>query len=204
MNLVQVKEVLYDITEMFFKGATIIWSEQIATRPAAPYITLKLGGIQRTAFPIVDDNGRRIYSCKTTLTVNLYTKGKPIKAQGRQTTNYINTATSDIMDFANFVESIFITDKLADAGMDVSLIPPVKDLSELQNDSQYRYRSMAEYTVSYAEAADGAYGMANMDMVPNASGGGNAELQSVEVGEITEVEISEITEGGNSDEEQQS
>ena len=202
MNLEEVKNTLHDIAEMFFSGASIIWSEQTATRPPVPYITLKLGNIHRSAFPIITDEGCRYYECKTTLTVNLYTKGVKAVPQPGCTSNYINTATSDMTDFTLFVDSDSITDMLAGLGMDVSLLPPVRDASELQNDSQFRYRAMAEFTVSYAEEANGAYGISDMQTVPNASGGGTKELQSVEIAEIDEVIISETTEGGNSDEEQ--
>ena len=33
MNLAEVKDRLYELTDSFFKGATVIWSEQINTNP---------------------------------------------------------------------------------------------------------------------------------------------------------------------------
>ena len=50
MNLVEVKESLYDATARFFAGAAILWTEQINTKPPVPYVTLKTGGIRRDAF----------------------------------------------------------------------------------------------------------------------------------------------------------
>lgn len=95
MNLAEVKEKLYDLTAMFFNGATIIWSEQINTKPPVPYVTLKCGGINRTSFPVDDGDGRRVYHAKTTWEVNLFTQGQPITAGEGVTGNYANTATSD-------------------------------------------------------------------------------------------------------------
>ena len=135
MTLEEVKEALYDITDMFFKGATVIWTEQSNTKPPLPYVTLKLGAVQRTAFPVVMDDGSRFYPCSTIVEINLYTKGKPVRVGDNITGNYINTATSDMMEFFNFVESDEVTDILAARGIGVTLMPPVRDLTDLQNDS---------------------------------------------------------------------
>lgn len=198
MNIEEVKDMLYSVTEMFFRGATIIWTEQINTKPPLPYVTLKIGSIQRNSFPIVSEDGTRYYQYRTTAEINLYTKGKPVNHINAMVTgNFINTATSDMMDFFNFVESENITDVLAGKGMDISLMPPVRDLTDLQNDRNYRYRSMAEAAVSFAVEADGPYGIASMATVPNSSGGGTANYVEAETDTIEEVTITETIEGGN-------
>lgn len=194
MNLEEVKDTLYDIADMFFVEATVIWTEQINTKPPLPYVTLKVGSVQRTSFPVVDDNENRYYPCRTTVEVNLFTKGKPVTVKEKVTGNFANTATSDMMDFFNFVESERITDLLAGRGMDISLVPPVRDLTDLQNDSRYRYRSMAEATISFAEEADGPYGIGGMPYAPNSSGGGTPEKVDATTETIEEVEL---IEGGN-------
>lgn len=202
MNLEEAKESLYDITAMFFRGAAILWAEQINTRPAPPCVTLKMGALQRNAFPLVDEEGSRYYSCRTTAEINLYTMGKPITVKDNVTGNYANTATSDLMDFFNFVESEEITDKLAGKGIEVTLIPPVRDLTVLLNDSKYRYRAMAEAAVTFAQEANGLYGIGGMPDVPNYSGGGEAEMVAEEIADIEGIEVSERTEGGTADNEE--
>ena len=194
MNLEEVKDALYDITAMFFYGATVIWAEQINTKPNPPCVTLKMGGMQKTAFPIVDEDGSRYYSCRTTAEVNLYTKGKPVTVGENVTGNYSNTATSDLMEFFNFIESENITDIMAGKGIEVTLIPPVRDLTSLLNDSKYRYRAMAEAAVTFPMEADGPYGIGGMPEIPNYSGGGVAEMAEAETDKIEEIEI---IEGGN-------
>lgn len=198
MNLVEVKERLYDATAKFFAGATVIWTEQIGTKPQLPYVTLKVSGIRRTSFPVEDDDGNRTYQCGTTAEINLYTKGKPLVEGEKVTGNFINTAMSDLMEFSNFLESDDMVDYFANAGIDVSLMPPVRDLTDLQNDSKYRYRAMAEYTVSFADNATGRYATGSMPLVPNSSGGGTAEMTEATTDVIDEVEI---IEGGTDNEE---
>ena len=191
MNLTEVREKLYDLTERFFQAATIIWSEQINTRPSPPLVELKCGPISRTAYPVIDDDGNRIYHESVTWEVNLYTKGKPIEVGDNTVGNYINTATSDLMDFMNFLESDEITDEIAGWGMSISLNPPVRDLTDLENDSRYRYRAMAELAVSFAQESGGPYGLRGEAQFPNSSGGGTAEQAYMEDYVIEEVEIKE-------------
>lgn len=202
MNLEEVKEALYDMTALFFHGAAVIWTEQINTKPNPPCVTLKIGSIQRSAFPILDKDGSRYYSCRTTAEVNLYTKGKPITVGNHVTGNYANTATSDLMDFFNYVESEEITDRMAEKGIEVTLIPPVRDLTALLNDSQYRYRAMAEAVVTFVQQADGSYGICGMPQVPNYSGGGTIEMVEAETGIIEKIELESRMEGGNNDYEE--
>lgn len=196
MNMENIESVIYDVTAEFFHGATVIWAEQINTKPDLPYVTLKTGNINRTRFPVVDEDGNRFYPCSTMLEVNLYTKGKAVTVAKNVTGNYANTAASDLQDFFNYLDSEEIVDRLAAHGLDISLEPPVRDLTNLQNDSKYRYRAMAEATVSFSQDANGSYGIGGSD-VPNASGGGSAEMADAASGVIEEVEISEETyEGG--------
>ena len=196
MALEDVKSMIYDITAEFFCGATVIWAEQINTKPETPYITLKLGGIRKTLFPLINED-ERAYSCSTTLEVNLYTKGKAITVAERVTGNYINTATSDLFDYFSFIESDAIVDRLAAYGLDITLEPPIRDLTALQNDSKYRYRAMAEATVSFIQNANGPYGVGGRTL-PNASGGGTVEMSNTITDIIEEADIKEKNyEGGN-------
>lgn len=197
MTLENVKSIIYDITAEFFKGATVIWSEQVNTKPEPPYITLKTGGIRKNAFPLVDGE-ERVYNCSTTLEINLYTKGKKITVAEGVTGNYINTATSDLLDFFSFIESDIVVDQLSAYGLDIMLEPPVRDLTGLQNDSKYRYRAMAEATVSFTQYASGPYGVGKGNILPNASGGGTVEMSNAKNDIIEEVDIKNKNyEGGN-------
>lgn len=197
MNLEDVKSAIYSITAEFFQGATVIWAEQMNTRPEPPYVMLKTGNVNKTTFPVVDENGNRYYPCSTLLEINLYTKGKSVTVGKNVTGNYANTATSDLNDYFNFIDSEIGIDKLTAFGLSISLEPPVRDLTALQNDSKYRYRAMAEATVSFALEADGPYGIGGM-AAPNPSGGGTPEMSGAESDTIDEVTISEETyKGGN-------
>ncbi len=190
MNLEEVKKAVYNMTAMFFQGATVIWAEQINTLPPLPYVTLKLSGIHKTEFPVMQEDGSRYYSCQTTAEFNLYTRGRPVTVGNQVTGNYANTAVSDMMNFFKFMESEYGTDRLAENGLDILLLPPIRDLTSLQNDnSSYRYRSMAEATISWSEEADGAYGISSMPIIPDSSGGGTLEIAQTPIESIEGIDI---------------
>ena len=39
MNMESVESAIYDVTAEFFHGATVIWAEQVNTKPDLPYDT---------------------------------------------------------------------------------------------------------------------------------------------------------------------
>ncbi len=189
MDLEAVKGTIHDMTAMFFAGADVIWAEQVNTVPVPPYVTLKMGSLDRNALILVDDDGERYYQCDTTVQIDLYTKGRPVATGDMATGNYANTAVSDLMDLFSFLESEEITDRMAGMGISMALMPPIRDLTGLQNDSRYRYRAMAEASVSFLMEADGAYGMSGMAAVPNSSGGGTEEMAGKPIEPIEQVGI---------------
>lgn len=190
MTLEKVKEQICKVIEFYFIGAKVLWAELANTKPPLPYVTLKVGHLDRTAFPIEEETEERerSYQCDTVLEVNLYTKGKSMITEEKVTGSYANTALSDLTSFTNFLESEEITDKLAKDGIASSLMPQERDLGFLENETAYRYRVMAEYAVSFVIQADGAYGIGGME-IPNPSGGGTKEMAETPIEAIKEVEI---------------
>lgn len=192
MNLKEVRTKLYDITAMFFTGATVMFAEQLATKPPVPYVTIKTGSVNKPTFPCRDEEtGISYYPCSTIVELNLYTKGRPVNMGDKVTGNYENTALDDMMDFVKFIESEAVVDIIAGYNLDIQLMPPIRDLSELMNDAKYRYRSMAEFTVSYTEEAKGRYGISGNEQIPNSSGGGVKEYAEAEPFVIETIEIKE-------------
>ena len=178
MSLSLIRGHIFNLVSEFFQGATIAWVEQVNTKPDIPYVTLKTGAINKSLFPVSDEvPGTSYYICNTVLEINLYTRGREVRFEEDDCLlNYENTAVSDLMDFVLFLESEEILDRIAGYNLDIQLMPPVRDLTELLNDSKYRYRSMAEFTVSFVLESSGRFGVSGMEQIPNSSGGGSVEL----------------------------
>ena len=187
MNQTELRDLIYTETAKFFSEATVIWAEQIITKPKLPYVTLKLGNIGRTVFPLGDENDDRAYASDTILEVNLYTNGKEIQVGPQTTGNFVNTAAADMMEFANYLESEGETMVFALANVSIMLKEKVRDLTQLMNESRYRYRSMAEFDVTFIQDASGRYAISG-NTVPNSSGGGSEELHDAVNGDFTETE----------------
>ena len=185
MNLKQAKDRIYDVIKGFFPTTTVIWAEQTSTRPSVPYLTIKLGDLSRRAFPV-----ERCYHCETTVEINLYTNGEEITTGGNTLISGINTATADVMDLVNYVESEAVTNSLEDCGLELSFLPPVRDLTSLENDRTYRYRAMVEFTVSFPQEARGPYGVGGQSL-PDPSGGGTRAMAEEPENYIEEAEINE-------------
>ena len=188
MTEAEMRSLFYRLTSEFFAGATVCWAEQDNLQPSTPYVTIDTGDLNRHSFPLTAD-GENYYRYKQRYQVDLYTQGQKMARSGYSPA-YINTAVSDMMEYVNYMESEEILLQLSGEGVSVDFISPVRDLSELQNESDYRYRAMAEFDVSFAQTAGGAYGLKDHN-VPNASGGGAAEQEAAEIEIIEEVNIEE-------------
>ncbi|WP_320972295.1 hypothetical protein [Enterocloster bolteae] len=179
MSLSLIRGQIFNLVSEFFLGATVAWVEQVNTKPEVPYVTLKTGAVNKSLFPVSDEiPGTSFYICNTVLEINLYTKGREVRIEGHEDclVNYENTAVSDLVDFVLFLESEEIVDRIAGYNLDIQLMSPVRDLTELLNDSKYRYRSMAEFTVNFMLESSGRFGVSGMEQIPNSSGGGSEGL----------------------------
>ena len=202
MNFGEVKQLLYETVVRYHPGAMVVWEKVGGVTPMPPYITIGYSNLIRSQFPMSDgERVHRYYNYSFRFEINLYTVGKPIKDDSDKTIYYENTAVEDMEEFVRFLESEAITDELAEKDVTVVFDPPIRDLSELIDDTKFNYRSMEELTVTFAGLADGEYGVLGNTLVPNSSGGGLQEFTEAETGIIEEVEIGEITEGGNENHE---
>lgn len=190
MSLMQVRREVRKIVSDFFSNGTVLWAEQVVTKPKLPYITLKTGSLTKTAFPVQDDTLARWYSCKTVLELNVYTQGRKVGTDENAISNYENTSVDDLADFVIYLESDEIQDVLAKLNISLSLKGDIRDMSVLMNDTKYRYRALAEFELSWTEKTSGAYGIGEKKQLPNYSGGGNDDLMG-ETNLLERVEIKE-------------
>jgi hypothetical protein len=198
VTLGQVKQVLYDTVVKFHPGAMVVWEKTKGVKPRPPYITLGYSNLERSQFPLSDDEGEhKYYNYSFLFEINLYTVGKEIKVDGVGTGAYENTAVEDLEEFVRFVDSDETTDLLATKNVTIVMNPPIRDLSELIGDTKFNYRSMVEFAVTFVGTADGRYGVSGDEAVPNPSGGGLKEFTEAENFVIEKVIIQEETDDGS-------
>lgn len=196
MTFSEVKEFIYELVKRYHPGAMVVWTKTKGVTPKPPYITLGYSNLNRSAFPLSDDEREhRYYNYDFIFEINLYTVGKEVKAGNGS--YFENTAVEDLEEFIRFLDSDGITDELAKKDVTIVMNPPIRDLSELIGDTKFNYRSMCEFTVSYVGLADGKYGVLESKAVPNPSGGGMKEFAEVETYAIEEIKIQEETDNGD-------
>lgn len=196
MTFAEVKQLLYELVAKYHPGAMVVWEKTKGVTPKPPYITLGYSNLNRSAFPLSDDEGEhKYYNYDFIFEINLYTVGKKVGAGNAS--YFENTAVEDLEEFVRFLDSEGITDELAQKNVTIVCNPPIRDLSELIGDTKFNYRSMCEFTVSFVGIADGKYGVLGSKSVPNPSGGGLQEFTEAEISVIEEVIIQEESNDGN-------
>ena len=96
---------------------------------------------------------------------------------------FVNTAVDDMVDFVNYMTS-FHADDVYDL-LNISVRPEgdVLDTSAVL-DSDYEYRAMQEFIISFVQETDGYAGIAKSNWKPTPSGGGTAELANKTISDI--------------------
>lgn len=194
MTIRDVRNAIQYITSKYFAGATVVWAQTNMTKPKPPFITLQLGDVRRATWPdkvVVNGIQTYYYPSQVQLTVNLFTRGAKIMRDG-ETVAREDTSESDMLGFVNFVNSDYFI--AWENTQDLYIYPsaPVRNLTELINDTNWEYRSMVELTVAYTESVSGAAAVWNDPSggwEPTPSGGGSQELADETTGYFEQVDI---------------
>jgi len=160
MTQSELKQKLYDLVGEYFGGATVTWGKVKAVSPNVPQVVLNMGAINRPYQPIKRIAGDVLvnsYPSRTTLQVDLYTKGAPTSTDPGMTAAYENTAVNDMTDFVNFLNSAYVDDWGDEHDVSI-LCRQVQDLTELINDVAWDYRAMVELEVGFTQSVVGHTG----------------------------------------------
>ena len=191
MTLDVIKGKLYERFVTYWSGATVVWGAASKVKPNAPLVVMRLGTVKRASHPITQAINGIVFSAypsDAALQVDLFTRGR------RNKSGYlVNTALNDLLDFVNFLDSVASTEWSGRNDISLALLNGVQDLSEVINDTQWQYRAMCEFTVSFTQWAAEFHGVLSEDGIvfdedgvpsgvirenwrQNASGGGTKEL----------------------------
>lgn len=187
MNISGVRSAIYEIVSRYFAGATVAWGDTNMTKPSLPFITLKLGDVQRAMWPnkkYVDGIPYYDYPSQVRLTMNLFTRGRQL-LQGQDMAIREDTSENDMMEFVNFVNSDFFIAWEHQKNIYIRPEGPVRNLTALTNDLNWEYRALAEFVVAYTEIASGATTVWSQ----NPSGGGSEELADYSDGYFDHVNL---------------
>lgn len=110
MTFSEVKKFIYELVKRYHPGAMVVWTKTKGVTPKPPYITLGYSNLNRSAFPLSDDEREhRYYNYDFIFEINLYTVGKEVKAGNGS--YFENTAVEDLEEFIRFLDSDGITER---------------------------------------------------------------------------------------------
>ncbi len=180
MNFGEAKKYSRDIVAAYFGDDHVFFAEQKMAKRTVPYLTVKFSGLGKARSKITKyDKETRCckdyWQANTKMELNLYTLGKNIAPEDEDPV-YENTAVEDMDDFVKLLCSDEIIEDMDRNNIVIAINGEIKDLSFLENDSEFRYRSMAEFNIHFVDSSHGLYGQNAITDLPNPSGGGTKEM----------------------------
>jgi len=197
MNITEAKEKFRELVAGYFGDGHVFYSEVKMSKPPMPYLTIQVTRRVKNQFAIKkidpsNGNERAYWEIKAYIDLNLYSNGKNVATSG-QTPVYLNSTIEDLEDFLKYLDSEAIQEQIYEANMSVMPNGDVTDLTSLLNESQFSFRAMQEFVVTFTDEAEGLYGQNLISQLPNPSGGGSSEMVQEE-GYFEDVEIEGGTE----------
>lgn len=180
MNFGEAKKYSRDIVAVYFGDGHVFYAEQKMAKKPVPYLTVKFSGLGKVRSKITKYDResqcfKDYWQANTKMELNLYTLGKNIAPKDAEPV-YENTAVEDMDDFVKFLCSDEIIEDMDRNNIVIAINGRIMDLSFLENNSEFRYRSMAEFDVNFIDSSYGLYGQNAIAELPNPSGGGTKEM----------------------------
>lgn len=181
MDIKGVKAAMLELTQFYFKEATVMHGRQSHTaKQGKPLVTLYTGVVTRPLNPptkIIDGRPVSFYPSTVMVQIDLFTMGQKKELAHGFTPVMENTAADDMMSFVNFLNSQQAVNYCHQK--DIAIVVPntVQDLTGLINDTAYEYRAMVEVVVYFTSMAIGYSGtLAESSLIKNSgsSGGGSS------------------------------
>ena len=197
MRLYDLKEYLYDLVSRYFQQATVIWANEVSTKPSLPLVMLRLGNLSRQSHPSEEpgeDGSVRDYGSTIDLEVQIFSKGGKIGG------GYSDDTVADLNEFRLYLESPEITDELFNKDMAIDIGTPVQSIPALLGEAKNEFRAMVELTVNFTQETAGAYDLKQSEKdpeewTPTSAGGGSIEQVSEENEFIEHIEFEEEYDG---------
>lgn len=165
MRAKDARELFRQITKQYFAAATVTFSNQSrAAKPKLGLVVITPGSVKRPSLPNsqqTDGTMVSFYQSRMTITVDLFTHGSPVvNGSTGKTAAYENTAMDDMLSFADYLDSQFVTAWSHMNDVTVLLDGDVQDLTGAINDNNYEYRARATVMFYFTQRAIGAAGVA--------------------------------------------
>lgn len=148
MTFGTLKKLIRQLTELYFTGATVRYSEQSFTpKPSSPLVTLTFGSVNRPRDPpmrFIDGRPVSYYPASVPVQIDLFTNGRQEKTEPGFTPIVENTAEEDLLSFSSFLNSPYATQWCDRENISIVIPNEVRDLTGLIHDTNYEFRACAQ------------------------------------------------------------
>ena len=161
MTQSELKHKMFDLVQLYFGSAILSWGKVKLVSPNAPQVVLTMLPVVRKYHPITQTTEGipvNSWSSKTTLQVDLYTKGNSTNSEANIKAAKENTAVNDLSAFLNFLGSAYVDNWSLENDISIHA-NQVLDLTEITNVTTWEYRAMVELELGFTESAVGFTGM---------------------------------------------
>lgn len=170
MRVSQAKQLFLELTQEYFAGAWVTFSRQSrAAKPDVPLVSITPGNVNRPQNPSYENVGGEMlgyYPSRITMTIDLFTHGKPVTDdETGETVAYENTAVDDMLAFADFLNSERTVNWSHRNDVAIQFEGDVQDLTGLVNDTNYEFRSRLVVLLYFTQRAVGYAAVATEESI---------------------------------------
>jgi len=196
VTLAELKTNIRKLTELYFTGATVRFANQSFTpKPKKPLVQLTTGHVSRPLNPpvkVIDGRPVAFYPASVPIQVDLFTNGEQREVALGFTPVAENTAEDDLLAFASFLNSDYVTQWCHIRDIAIIVPPTVQDLTGLIHDTNYEFRAMMEVTVYFTMTALGYTGTLAPESVKHSGMSPEGEPFEYEGGDIQADDVTSL------------
>ena len=160
MRVKTAKELFRQITKVYFNEANVIFAQQSrAAKPKLNLVVITPGVIRRPYMANYGASKEELigsYETRMSIIVDYFSKGTPITdASTDAVVAYDNTAMDEMIGFANYLNSKYVTDWCYMNDVAITIDDDAQDLTGIVNDNNYEYRARLSVQFYFTQRAVG-------------------------------------------------
>ena len=160
MTVSEAKELFRQLVKEHFANSTVIFDRQSRiAKPEVPLVTLSPGNVKRhrAANEILDlPEMEGYFHSKLPFVIDLFTHGSPVYDEDMRTEiAREDTATDEMAQFANFLDSQYVTQWCNIHDVAIQVEGDVQNLTGAVNDTTYQFRSRLLVNVYFTQKTVG-------------------------------------------------
>ncbi len=161
MRVSNVRQQFQSLIQLFFPKAIVAFANQSrqpkgSVNPALILITH--GNVKRPNQPvceIIDGEPVANYHSRISMTIDLFSKGTPVKDENDEIFAYEDTTVDDLLALIDFINSEYTLNWCSKHDISISVEGDVHPLTGIVNDTSYEYRARVVFLIYFTQKAIG-------------------------------------------------